>query len=1074
MACKVEQGTRVGSEASFLALNLEERLAIGDLGPTSGAGTGLDAEAQRMAAWRLGKWSAQSPFDRGDYFARRLRLAGLSEEDLYFLAAESGSSVAARAGWPTSTLWGQRLDEVQRANEERATDSHPSWLGLLNPFLRDLSRRLRAHLDSVVIAGALPLNLERVLDSLVAPTARFLEAMVSRTIILEMKLEELERELPGATSQERFARFMRHLSKPERTRELFDSYPVLLRPVLTTVEQAGDAGCEVIERLGRDWTSLRQTLLADLGDEKLVAINFGAGDRHRKGRSVAILHFDGGTKLVYKPRELSLDLAFELFLDWFASIGGERQRLPRLLPRGIYGWSEFVEAAPCSSDGEMRRFFLRQGELLAILHCLRAHDFHRENLIAAGEFPVLIDLETLCGPDYGRARPENYPGRAGFELSNSVTRVMLLPYLQEGLHLEILEQSGLGGSDGQRSLLALPQWSNLGTDEMRITRERQELPPSQNHPRIGEALVDTREFENDVVSGFRKGYRLILDHRETLLGKDSPLTILAGTEARVIFRDTAVYSLILRESFHPDLLRNALDRDRIFDRLWFGMDIDPVLDTLEPLLPHEIADFWNGDVPHFTCRTDSRDVVTSQGHVLPDLILSSGMEMIRRTIEEMGETDLEKQASFARASFSALSMSSESERDWLSLNDDGRQLDRATFLSAADAVLRRIGETAYWQGPSASWIGLRPLTKGWQLRALGSDLYSGLPGIALTLAYGARLLDSERYLELSRGALNTLEEDLRRSGAYWGFLGAYMGWGGILYTYIHLAELWRDEQLLDKAVKLLPMVKRLIEKDISYDVIFGSAGCVPPLVYLWRNGHSCEALDLLVALGDRILSGSRPEPRGIGWVTIEPGRSLTGISHGNSGFAWILAEIFRASGDDRFRLASEQAIAYETAVFEPRVRNWPDFRALKGRGDKGPNFAAAWCNGAGGIGLARLRLAATLDRESMEREAEIALDTMVKQGFGDSHCLCHGDIGNLDILLEAATTLGGRWQGEFERLKGLVLAGAERVGWRCGVPRAFETPGLMEGLSGIAYGLMRQADPDLSPSVLLLDLPGSR
>ena len=430
-----------------------------------------------------------------------------------------------------------------------------------------------------------------------------------------MKLEELERGLAGATAQERFAGFMRHLSEPERTHALFDAYPVLLRIVVTTVEHAGDAGCEVIERLGCDWAALRQTLLADLGEEKLVAIEFGAGDRHRQGRSVAILRFDGGSKLVYKPRELSLDLAFERFLDWFASIGGERQRLPRLLPRNGYGWSEFVAATPCASPAEMGRFFRRQGELLAILHCLRAHDFHRENLIAAGEFPVLVDLETLCGPDYGRGRPETYPGRAGFELANSVTRVMLLPYLQEGVRYEVVEQSGLGGSDGQQSLLALPLWTNLGTDEMRLTRERRELPPSQNHPRIGESVVDARHFEDDVVLGFRKGYRLILDHRETLLGEDSPLAVLAGTEARVIFRDTAIYSLILGETFHPDLLRNALDRDRIFDRAWFGMDTDPVLDALKPLLPYEVADFWNGDVPHFTCRTDSRDVVTSQGQV---------------------------------------------------------------------------------------------------------------------------------------------------------------------------------------------------------------------------------------------------------------------------------------------------------------------------------------------------------------------------------------------------------------------------------------------------------------------------
>ena len=36
----------------------------------------------------------------------------------------------------------------------------------------------------------------------------------------------------------------------------------------------------------------------------------------------------------------------------------------------------------------------------------------------------------------------------------------------------------------------------------------------------------------------------------------------------MLVRDTQAYSNMLRESFHPDLLRDALDRDRFFDHLW--------------------------------------------------------------------------------------------------------------------------------------------------------------------------------------------------------------------------------------------------------------------------------------------------------------------------------------------------------------------------------------------------------------------------------------------------------------------------------------------------------------------------
>ncbi len=46
------------------------------------------------------------------------------------------------------------------------------------------------------------------------------------------------------------------------------------------------------------------------------------------------------------------------------------------------------------------------------------------------------------------------------------------------------------------------------------------------------------------------------------------------------------------------------------------------------------------------------------------------------------------------------------------------------------------------------------------------------------------------------------------------------------------------------------------------------------------------------------------------------------------------------------------------------------------------------------------------------------------------------------------------------------------IDWRCATPLAVETPGLMTGLAGIGYQLLRLADPASVPSVLDPDLPG--
>jgi len=60
-----------------------------------------------------------------------------------------------------------------------------------------------------------------------------------------------------------------------------------------------------------------------------------------------------------------------------------------------------------------------------------------------------------------------------------------------------------------------------------------------------------------------------------------------------------------------------------------------------------------------------------------------------------------------------------------------------------------------------------------------------------------------------------------------------------------------------------------------------------------------------------------------------------------------------------------------------------------------------------------------------------------------------------------------------DRLTALNITEAERRGLRWGLPLNVETPGLMTGLAGIGYGLLRLADPEQIPCLLLLEPPNS-
>ena len=131
----------------------------------------------------------------------------------------------------------------------------------------------------------------------------------------------------------------------------------------------------------------------------LVSLDDSKGDQHRDGRSVLIATFNSGFRIVYKPRPLAVAMHFQELLNWLNDRGAEPPlRTIRILDRGVYGWIEFIAPQGCGSGDEVRRFYARQGEYLALLYALEATDFHYENVIAVGEHPILVDLETLFQP----------------------------------------------------------------------------------------------------------------------------------------------------------------------------------------------------------------------------------------------------------------------------------------------------------------------------------------------------------------------------------------------------------------------------------------------------------------------------------------------------------------------------------------------------------------------------------------------------------------------------------------------------------------------------------------------------
>ncbi len=578
----------------------------------------------------------------------------------------------------------------------------------------------------------LPFGAETIEEALAADLAERLLAMITRTLVLELNVARLEGVLEGETAAQRFEYFFERLCHRSAAKRFLDEYPVLVEQVRNKLTLWAEYSLEFLRHFCEDWQEIRSTFFS--GHPHLVeATRFGAGDTHRGGRSVVIVSFSSGPQLVYKPRSLAVDHHFNEVLNWLNERGIDPPLRPvRSLDRGRHGWAEFVRRLPCATHDEVRRFYRRQGAYLAILYALEAADFHCENLIAAGENPLPIDLEALFHPRFLEEGVVDW-------LGNSVLRVGLLPTRFAGV-----DMSGLGSAAGQPVPDGVPQWQNAQTDEMRLVRERMEMPGADNRPQYGGAEVDALGYTTEICDGYERTYRLLLRHRDEALAMARRF---ADDEVRTIARPTRTYALLLWESFHPDVLRDSTDRESLFERL-AGMDV---------FRAAEKTDLLRGDVPLFYAKPGTCDVWSSDGKPMEKYFTESGMNLVTRRIDGLSEKDLERQLWIIRASMATLSSFSEGPAIKHPRSTTERDVEPAELLSEAAKIGDRLAELALG-GDEVIWIGLTPDDdKNSKLAALEADLYDGLPGVILFLAHLGALTGAARHTALAKAGLKTLQ-----------------------------------------------------------------------------------------------------------------------------------------------------------------------------------------------------------------------------------------------------------------------------------------------------------------------------
>lgn len=865
----------------------------------------------------------------------------------------------------------------------------------------------------------------------------------------------------------------------------FQKYPVLGRLVATAVNFWVEFTAEFLERLVEDRTDIQRvfgstTVLSS--QNKVTAIQTSLSDPHKRGRSVILLTFESGLKLVYKPKDLGLEVAFNQFLNWCNQHNQLDFKIIQVLNRNGYGWVEYVEHQPCVDEAAAERFYQRAGMLLCVLYALRGTDCHCENLIASGEYLVLIDMETLLHHEANLI--ENSPFIQEFEtaaaqrLWDSVLRTGMLPRWDFSSDRRVAyDISGLGSSDSRQAPRKMRRAQAINTDNMHLRYETTTFPLEKNVPRLGDIALSANDYQVQIATGFEQMYRFLMINKDRLLALDSPLATMQDQQVRFIFRATQIYGTILQNAWAPDYLKNGADYSIELDRLSYAFLVAQNKPDAWPILSAELQAMEQLDIPFFTASAASNELSVGKNQAIEHYFKQSSYQQVLSQLQALDETDLSRQVAIIQGSYYAKVAQTSSKNDqWnaetLPLLNSQQLIEEARAI-ATELEARVIPDP----DGSVNWIGLVYMTEAerFQLQVLNDSLYDGRCGVALFLAALCQVSGESSLGNLALQTLQSLRRQIQidpesqQRKARLAGIGGTTGLGSMIYTFVKVSQFLGDQTLLQDAQALSDwMTPELIAADKYLDIISGAAGAILGLLSLYGVTKEVTVLEKAIACGQHLLT-HQVSHKGThkAWITIGE-TPFTGFSHGAAGISYALLRLYAVTQDRNYLEAALEGIEYERSVFSESSANWPDFRRLGETGQ--PSFPTQWCHGAAGIGLARLGSFEIVKTPEIEHEIEIALQTTQRYALQAIDHLCCGNLGRVEVFLVGAQRCSRPdwYQVAFQNATN-VVAKAKRTGAYQlfpNLPNSVFNPGFFPGTAGIGYQLLRLAQPQL-PSVLL-------
>ncbi|MCD8412516.1 type 2 lanthipeptide synthetase LanM [Tenacibaculum finnmarkense] len=556
--------------------------------------TGYSSASHKYIEHSVDEWRKQLNTEDEDFFKKKLTLEGTSLDDF-------------------KSCLNLMLNSTKKYHIDFVKVKDIGYLSVFGFYINKSFIEIENHLNN--INNSSQINSSSFLASCKEYLLSRLSKLSEKTIFHEFKV--WEEKFGGDLSD-----FKKRLNNKNYINYFYNKYPLLYRLIEEETQSFTIYIKEILTNLINDWSYIAKIVKID----SLENISLGLGDKHN-GRSVSILKFSNGSRIVYKPHSLDNDCSYSVFMNkLFNNNIKYHIEFPKVVSRINYGWQEYIEHTKTNDNSFLKEYYYKIGVHLCTLYFLNGSDIHYDNNISKSKNPFFTDLETLLGP---------YQGNLVF--NSNVLRVGLLPMLHFNGE-NYMQFGGIANTKNEDSPFKLEKIDlekGLVYEDVKIG-ERKNIPYENR-----QILIN---FQDDLINGFDRAYSILLEYKSVL--SEILDSTFKESKIRFLVRDTLVYSHLLNESFHPYHMTKGILFEQHIDWIWCQLSSQ----TPKNLIKSEKESLLNLDIPYFYTYYNSNSLFATNGYEFKNYFKNTSKKSLQFNIDNLSIEDKKRQLWMIKAS----------------------------------------------------------------------------------------------------------------------------------------------------------------------------------------------------------------------------------------------------------------------------------------------------------------------------------------------------------------------------------------------------------------------------------------